>query len=215
MKTEYYTTVNQFYGFYDTVYYSCDMENDYNEKMEGCGKLIPQGKHYELTKFDEYRTDLCKEWVDIVKGQLEFATGNVIRSIKYKRLSSPRFYNFETDKLVMVVDFRINALKRWCFITKPDKFNEYLNEHYSSRSGFCSFIPNCIGEFKQKYYKEYKTNKEREYNNLFNVMLEFYLECQVDFETDVNDNIVYWIEDELSNYMDLVNDTHYDDDNDD
>ena len=206
MKTEYYTTTNQFYGFYESHYYHCDMENDYNEMMDGCSGDNPKGKHYELTNFDEYKTDLCKEWVDIVKGQLEFATGNVIRSIKYKRLDSPRFYNYETDKLVMIVDFRINALKLWCFKTKADKFEEYLKEHYSSRSGFISFIPNTLHDFKNKYYNECRTNKERERENLFNVMLEFYLECQVDFETDVNENLIYWINEELPNYMELVDD---------
>lgn len=211
MITEYYTTVNQFYGFYNTIYYNCEMENDYNEMMDGEGdeSLDKNHKHYELVHYDEYQKDLCKKWVDLVRHQLETATGNVIRSIKYKRLDSPRFYNFETDKLVASINFRINALKRWCFITKPDKFNEYLNEHYSSYDGFCSFIPNCIGEFKQKYYKEYTTNKERENNNLFNVMLEFYLECQVDFETDVNESLEYWINDEFPNYMELVDDEEY------
>ena len=72
MITEYYTTANQFNGFYDSRYYNCDMENDYNEMMSGYGEdeNMPKDKHYELTKFDEYKTDLCKEWVDIVKGQL-------------------------------------------------------------------------------------------------------------------------------------------------
>ena len=106
----------------------------------------------------------------------------------------------------MIVDFRINALKLWCFKTKADKFNEYLKEHYSSWSGFCSFIPNSLHDFKDKYYNKCKTNKERERENLFNVMLEFYLECQVDFETDVNENLIYWINDELPNYMELVDD---------
>ena len=204
MRTEYYTTVNQFYGFYESIYYHSDMEYDYNNLMDD--ELMPKDKHYELTRFDQYQKDLAKEWIDILKEQLESSTGNVIINIgRFKRIDSPRYYNYETDKLVFNINFRINALKRWCFITKAEKFNEYLKEHYSSRSGFCSFIPNNIDEFKQKYYKEYKTNKEREHNNMFNVMLEFYLECQVDFETDVNENgIRYWIDEELPNYMRLV-----------
>lgn len=79
-----------------------------------------------------------------------------------------------------------------------------MKENYSSYDGFISFIPNNIYAFKDKYFNEYKTFEERERNNLINVMLEFYFECQIDFETDVNEQIVYWREENLSNYMELA-----------
>ena len=89
---------------------------------------------------------------------------------------------------------------------KPEEFSKYLKENYSSYDGFISFTPNSIDAFKEKYFNEYKTFEERERNNLINVMLEFYFECQIDFELDVNDQIVYWREENLSNYMRLVKD---------
>lgn len=76
-----------------------------------------------------------------------------------------------------------------------------MKENYD---GFISFTPNSIDAFKEKYFNEYKTFKERERNNLINIMLEFYFECQIDFETDVNEQIVYWREENLSNYMELA-----------
>ena len=139
----------------------------------------------------------------MVKHQL---TGNVIKKISTRNfeLYSPREYNFTTDKLIINVEFRLRALEHWCFKDKPEEFNKYLKENYSSYDGFISFVPNRISAFKDKYFNEYKTFKERERNNLINVMLEFYFECQIDFETDVNEQIVYWREENLSNYMELV-----------
>ena len=100
--------------------------------------------------------------------------------------------------------FRLRALEHWCLKDKPEEFDKYLKENYSSYDGFISFIPNNIYAFKDKYFNEYKTFEERERNNLINVMLEFYFECQIDFETDVNEQIVYWREENLSNYMELA-----------
>lgn len=205
MKTKYYTTSSQFHGFYESDYYHSDMEYDYNNLMEDS---MPKGKHYELTKFNDYQKALCKEWIDLVKHQLEFATGNVIKKISTRNfeLDSPREYNFTTDKLIVNVEFRLRALEYWCLKNKPEKFNKYLKENYSSYDGFISFTPNSIDAFKEKYFNEYKTFEERERNNLINIMLEFYFECQIDFETDVNEEIVYWREENLSNYMRLVKD---------
>lgn len=139
----------------------------------------------------------------MVKHQL---TGDVIKKISTRNfeLHSPREYNFTTDKLIVNVEFRLRALEYWCLKNKPEEFNKYLKENYSSYDGFISFVPNSISAFKDKYFNEYKTFKERERNNLINIMLEFYFECQIDFETDVNEQIVYWREANLRNYMELV-----------
>ena len=203
MKTKYYTTRYQFYGFYDTSYYNYNMEKDFNEMMND--ESMPKGKHYELVKFDKYQRDLCKEWIDLVKHQL---TGNVIKKISTRNfeLDSPKEYNFTTDKLIINVEFRLRALEHWCLKNKLEEFDKYLKENYSSYDGFISFTPNSIDAFKEKYFNEYKTFEERERNNLINVMLEFYFECQIDFELDVNDQIVYWREENLSDYMRLVKD---------
>lgn len=206
MITEYYTTRHQFEGFYESNYWHSDMEYDYNNLMDD--ELMPKGKHYELTRFKQYQRDLCKEWIDLVKYQLETSTGNVIKRVGVRkfRLDSPRYYNFETDKLVVNIEFNKRALEYWCLKNKPDKFNEYLKENYSSYDGFSSHTPNSIDAFKDEYFNKYKTFKEREYNNLFNIMLEFYLNCQIDFELDVNEQIRYWQDENLGEYMRLVKD---------
>ena len=53
MKTKYYTTSSQFEGFYESDYYYSDMEYDYSNLMD---------EHYELTNFEKYQKDLCKDW---------------------------------------------------------------------------------------------------------------------------------------------------------
>lgn len=203
MKTKYYTTCSQFEGFYESNYYNSDMEYDYNNLMEDS---LPKGKHYELTKFKDYQKALCREWIELVKNQLEYATGDVIKHISTRNfeLDSPREYNFTTDKLIVNVEFRLRALEHWCFKDKSEKFNEYLKENYSSYDGFTSFIPDNTNAFKDKYFNEYKTFEEKERNNLINVMLEFYFECQIDFESDVNEQIMYSLD--ISDYMRLVKD---------
>ena len=206
MITEYYSTVRQFYGFYESIYYHSDMEYDYNECMLD-DKDAAKGKHYELTKFKQYQKAVCKEWVEQLKGFLRQSTasGRVIRKIRFKRLESPRYYNFETDKLVMSVDFNLTNLKRWCFAIKPHRFDKYLRKNYTSYDGFCSFIPNDIEKFKHKYFDECQNNKERENENLINVMLEFYFETQVDF-VELNAELIHQIDEILPVFMTLVKD---------
>lgn len=67
-----------------------------------------------------------------------------VKSIKFTgKYYSPRYYNFSTDTL----DFNLNVDKKKLYkildrLSKDTKFDAWLKENFSHRSGFISFTPN-------------------------------------------------------------------------
>lgn len=82
--------------------------------------------------------------------------------MKFVCVHSPRFYNFETDKLEIEVDFDEKKLEEYCLKQKREEFQIYLNDNFTSYSSFISFVPTNIPEFLESKYK-------------WDVMIEFYL----------------------------------------
>lgn len=201
-STDYCTSTEQFAGFYQSSYAPAERLYDLNNGMLD----LPPHKAYDMSPHGvmRYKNAVAKEWVDIVKGQLKFATGNVIKSIKFMNVDSPRYYNFETDKVIMKVRFDIKCLEQWCFQTKEEKFNEFLHEHFTSRAGFISFIPNNTFVFIREY-KQFESYEKLDESAMINAMLEFYLNCQIDFKTDVEDVLMYWVDENILRYCKMVN----------
>ena len=64
--------------------------------------------------------------------------------LTYVRTYHPRYYNFETDSIVFNFNYS-DELKHWLFDYATDnkvKFEKFLADNYTSRSGFISFTPN-------------------------------------------------------------------------
>lgn len=72
-----------------------------------------------------------------------------LNSLEFKELSSPKYYNYETDKIYASIS--CEDLETIASMRNNPKFLELCKEKYTSRSGFISFIdpdPTTWGELK-------------------------------------------------------------------
>lgn len=156
-----------FQGFYESELYNSDTEYNFNANDDG-----EQG--FELQDWEGFMQAVAKEHADLLFDNLE-QKEQIIKSIEYKGLYSPRYYNFETDKLNLIIDCDIEALKTYCFDDNKAEFDTYLHDNFTSYDGFISFVPNNVKEFASKY--------EDDTERLLNVMIEFYILQNLDLET--------------------------------
>lgn len=156
-----------FPGFYDSILYDTDMLYHYENG------LLPEGCEWDFTaeSWEEYKVETMNAWVDSMNKNFEYNPLNV--KLKYKGSWSPQYYNYETDKIHLDVDIDEDKLKEWCLTENRDHFNQYLVKTWSSYDGFISFIPNSISVFEEQVDHD---------SDLLEIMLEFYLLQNIDFE---------------------------------
>jgi hypothetical protein len=166
-KVEYQNwSIEIFQGFYESELYNSDTEYSFNANSDD-----EQG--FELQDWEGFTQAVAKAHADLLFDNLE-QKEQIITAIEYKGLCSPKYYNFETDKLELIIECDIEALKGYCFNNYKD-FDTYLHENFTSCDGFISFVPNNVQEFASRY----KDDTER----LLNVMIEYYLLRNLDLET--------------------------------
>lgn len=153
-----------FEGFYESNLYNSDSLYwiTQTDREEG---YLKENEEYDID-FEKFTDSVAKFAVEELKEVIN-QNDNIIKSMKYKRLYSPRYYNFETDSLLIDIDVNIKNLKNYCFRIHKNDFNQYLKDNFTSYDGFISFIENNICTFKEQY----KTDK----NKCLNVMIEYYL----------------------------------------
>jgi hypothetical protein len=109
------------------------------------------GKEWDFVEpngYAEYEIAVCKRCIEDIMDLME--NNDAITDMQLKEMNSPREYNFTTDKLVCELEVDMDKIKKWCYETEKEKFEEYLKENYTSYDGFISFIPNNVREFKEK-----------------------------------------------------------------
>lgn len=158
-----------FPGLYESELYNSD--TDYF-LAEALGASQGEEVVYDFDKFKEIAGESC---VDSLNEELY--PHDVIIDMSYAGMHSPRYYNYETDKVLIDVDYNFIALVKYCRHTKREEFTKYLVDNYTSCSGYVSFIENSIGEFfADSWFNSHK-------NIAIQVMIEFYLINEVDLES--------------------------------
>ena len=100
-----------------------------------------------------------------------------LKILGYAGMSSPREYNFRTDRISVLINVNLSKLKKICFTDNSAEFNKYLADNWTSYSGFISFIPNNLYRFKDKYI-----NRPDSRDELTQIMIEWYLLKFIDFD---------------------------------
>ena len=133
-----------YYSFYesriddnlkDRIHHYCD-----NWDFSDFGKM---GEIFDkYATFDDCRNAIaqehCTAYFDFYKQEF-----GIDLKAEYVEFTSPKYYNFETDKLYARVS--LNALKElWHWHRQNDfiQLKEYIKERFTSRDGFISFISN-------------------------------------------------------------------------
>ena len=153
-----------FPGFYESELYNSDMLYNFNENDDG----LNDGEYYDFQEPDGYKNfekSVCEQAVDALFYSLDDAPE--ITGMRFIALHSPKFYNFETDKIEIEIDCDWQHILDEARIKYRDAFNDYLRQNFTSYDGFWSFVPNNVGEFFAKL--------DDDFEKLSQVVLEFYL----------------------------------------
>lgn len=134
-----------FPGFYGTILEGDDAI-DLVSEYEGSPMTFKPGV------FPDYMKAVSERYVKRLESEVGMSMGHMIRDLKLEEVRSPKYYNFETDSLSIRLKVnKWNVLRE--LVKNKEDFNQYLREHYTSRSGFISFVKTEIHElWRQKKY---------------------------------------------------------------
>lgn len=145
-----------FEGFYESALYNSDTEYYFNLDSDGpeCG----------LEDFDGFKNKVGEAATELLRPMLE--RDGFARDVRFAGISSPMYYNYTTDKLLVEMDIDFGALREWVLgsESRRDGFGKYLAENYTSRSGFLSFVSNTVDGYFSESYDRYQ-----------DVLIDYYL----------------------------------------
>jgi hypothetical protein len=129
-----------FNGFYGSIYepneeYELDHINDI--RLEN--NLDPIELDDLEFDYKAYYQEVSQEITLVVEGILKDL--NLVKSIEYQSLVSPKYYNFSNDSIeVGIIPNAKNIVKYWN--KHKNKWNQYLKDNYTSYDGFISSYDN-------------------------------------------------------------------------
>ena len=157
-----------FQGLYDSTLYNSD--TDYYLAQTLGGSLGAE-VDYDFQEFTKVAGEACVNSLED-----ELYSHDIITNMDYAGMSSPRYYNYDTDRVLIDIDYNFIKLVKYCKHTNRDKFNQYLKDNYTSYSGYISFVENSIDSFCSKDW--FNSHKDM----AVQVMIEFYLTSEIDMD---------------------------------
>lgn len=130
-----------FQGFYNTVHemwINDELERDlYLEEYSGSYRLME--KAYSLIDFSHVHAVYSQMFVDAFNDNYQLKTN------KFKEVSSPRFYNYETDQILCEISLK--ELKEIHKKVDEQALRKLVKERCTSYSGFVSFYSNDLDDW--------------------------------------------------------------------
>jgi len=153
MKKKYKTWMPVFQGFYGTL-----LEFDYYrlEDFDDVDNLNIDYKQYE--------NDISELACNFIESECNF-----IKSVKFEKLISPKFYNFSNDSINCEITLDVNKLSDY-INDNLEAFKDYLKDNYTSYDGFSSSYSNDVNKWR------YDTDNFIEFNDghKLGALLQFY-----------------------------------------
>lgn len=142
-----------FLGFYESPYDISDM--DIESELQGFeDEFGLEGLTADDLEIDygAYKKMVGKEFAQQWK---EFAPSSV-KSVNFKEVYSPRFYNFSTDEIIAEIELAEDWKKEVdAFVSANiEMLEKRIKEDWTSRDGFVSFIENNLAKWAYKIYVE-------------------------------------------------------------
>ena len=167
-----------FPGFYesdlkncDTAYWALKEELEYYQKEYAYNNPEEQAIYAQLTEddidFDDdrYEEDVRNAWVESFRGYLpEF-----VLSLENVEMTSPRYYNFETDRLWGDVELRddwVDVVRKF-MEENSDWLRERIKDEWTSYDGFMSFMSNNFDDLSHDEDDDYWKGEKSWYWHLF------------------------------------------------
>lgn len=124
-----------FAGFYAGAHDSM-LDDAFDQMMqdrEGCGKTAPDRLYHMALD--------AVSWGDVYRDYARVYVNNFLAEFgltgKFKGMESPKYYNFETDRVYAEIDRA--SVAKMIRGTDPAKLTEVATRRHTSRSGFISF----------------------------------------------------------------------------
>jgi hypothetical protein len=149
-----------FNGFYGTIFEPCE------------DLIIEEPYNYDDYEFEymDYRLKVSKLCTFAIEIKLKEIGIDI--AIKFQDVFSPREYNFTNDSIN--VQYKLTAKTNKQILdylaNNQTKFAEYINDHFTSRSGFISFYSNDANVWLNEYLPE-----NHNLNVVFGTVLDFVL----------------------------------------
>ena len=188
---------NGFYGsLWDDGQEDQEIENINEErKSKGLEPITYDDCEWDYATFHK---TLSEDIAGIVSDYLKKA--GFIFGYKFEKLSSPREYNFVNDSIHVnfILDNKNEKAITDYLYNNREAFQEYLDDRYSSRSGFIPSYSNSVGVWLAD---DYLTHEHK-----LGAVLSFILAHHLKSE-DNTDNIDMWIYEQTndSNYIYALN----------
>lgn len=128
---------------------------------------------FDNTDYREFEKDVSKACTDFIESICQETFPDIIKSITFEEVSSPREYNFTNDSInvKMSVDFDL-LLKT--FISYKGAA-EFLKDRYTSYDGFMSSYPNNMADWIENAFEDQ--------NHTTASMLEFLIYAENDSDS--------------------------------
>ena len=115
-----------------------DLSEDKQQEIE---------ESYCTQNYDKLEVEICKTYIPYYFEAIEDEIGFELNA-SFESLTSPRFYNFETDRLfVEIDDTKITMLMNWIFNNKLKKLKEVIKDRFTRRDGYIPHYSNSLEEW--------------------------------------------------------------------
>jgi hypothetical protein len=194
----------KFSGFYETLWAFQYDDIEYSLFNEP-DRILKQINDYIIDRLFDYADNtayenaIAKSYVEVILIKLQEKYPDLIKSIKFESVVSPKRYNFSTDVINIIVDCDFDRLI--AEFKKHPQAAEYIKETYTSRSGFSSYYENDLGDWLKTVKRDigHKTGSMlelllsdvKEYDIYEDVKSDIYESDFIDYDKlieDVNDN---------------------------
>jgi hypothetical protein len=161
------TNLPAFNGYYGSIFEAFDTSGELeyiNEQRAEKGLSELENDNDFNYDYDAYYSQLNIELTNCAEDFLMDL--DMVESIDFIKLHSPKFYNFSNDVIECKIDINVKNVKKYILDNK-ENFSEYLENHFKSRDGFCSFY-----EYKIEFWLE----KMKSFKNLDSIEIHALLD---------------------------------------
>lgn len=103
-------------------------------------------KYFEVN-YKKYYQEYSKEFFNtFVKRKLEDINSVGMNNLKFSKLVSPKYYNYDTDALLFTMDYDLEKIEEY-IKNNIELFSKYIYISNQSYDWFISFLPQDINEF--------------------------------------------------------------------
>lgn len=135
-----------FHGFYETIWSPC--QETIREELDEKGVTLHDGWRFNTKDWEK---DTCEfytaKYLDLIRDEL----GIEVVNLEYSFLSSPKYYNYENDRLFadITVPNYLKFISRVRTLMQENReyLEKVIREDFTSRDGFISFLPNTYWEW--------------------------------------------------------------------